>query len=938
MASPRLSAYAGIFCLAGSIILFQIALTRVFAILMWHHFTYMVVSIAMLGFGAAGSILTARGEGLKKEDPAGPLAFWSWAYGLAVMLSFCFVTRVRIDTLEIWSDKSNAIALLLFYLIIAVPMLLGGLAIGLALTRLARNVDRLYFVDLLGSALGGAASVWLLGELGSTTTIMIAGGLGTLGGFLFSLGAGWGSRLLAAPALLVAAVVVIGFMGGQSTLKIPAMDWDVPFAPGKDILDLDPELIDSRLPSSTAEVQVSANIPEAAPFIGGDFPLDAQNVAVRYVAQDGTAPTMLFKDAADIEKFPFLKTSQAGSAYVAHAAAGQVAPRVMVSGVGGGVDVMVALAHEAKKVTAVEINDAMIRMVTEDYADYTGGLFIPGAHPRADRVELVRSEGRSHLRHGDEKFDIIQMAGVDSFTALSTGAYTLSESYLYTVEAVKEFYEHLNPGGYVNYSRFIQTYPRRPRETLRLANIARQALEELGVEEPARHIAIFAGREWASTMIKKGPWTEAEIDALQDYGARWGWRGFVYDPLAPAAVSEGFTPMATSEGEVREIVRQYTNQTLASEFDIEFDTEEIGDLMAEAYRISLRGDTRASRLHVAAWVNKHDKEIATNLNLRMQFIRDQAEDLARAAYLEPESDTEESNFLRTQSDFMRVLRATPEERSAFVASYPFDIRPCTDDAPFFFNYYRPDWSIADASEGELANNAKRYHPDVPVGHRVLYLSMIQIAALAFILIILPLRTLKRGGVATPGKFRYFTYFAALGLGFMFIEVALMQKLVIFLGHPTFAISVVLTSLLGFAGVGSLISGRIRHLGRKALFLILLGVLASLALCVLGLNEALPRLLGQPLWARIIISVLLIAPLALMLGMPFPSGIRILERNCPQLLPWGWAINGFLSVLASILCIVASQEIGFTLVFAVAGGLYLLGFLVMKPQLPAETPA
>ncbi|MEZ6194240.1 MAG: hypothetical protein R3F20_00705 [Planctomycetota bacterium] len=922
MPRNRISSYAGIALLAGSIILFQIALTRVFAILMWHHFTYMVVSIAMLGFGAAGSILTARREGLKHADPAATLATWSWAYGIAVMLAFCFATRVRIDTLHIWSDKSNAIALLLFYLIIAAPMLLGGLAIGLALTRLAKDVNRLYFADLLGSAAGGAASAFLLSSLGSTTTIMVSGALGALAGLCFSFGASWGSRILALPAVLLTTAVVIGFTGGSEPLRIPAMTWEVPFAEGKDILDLDPKLIESRIPSATAEVQVSANIPDTAPMIGGEFPLGTPRIDARFVSQDGTAPTMLYRDAAEIERFPFLTTTQAGSAYVARKARGLGSPEVLVIGVGGGVDVMVALANDAKHVTAVEINDAMVRMVTKDYADYIGGLFDPGTNPR---VELVRSEGRSHLRHGEKTFDVIQMAGVDSFTALSTGAYTLSESYLYTVEAVKEFYAHLNEGGIVNYSRFIQTYPREPRETLRLANIARQALGEMGIENPASQIAVFMGREWASTMIKKGPFTAVEITALQDFGAEHGFRGFVYDPLAPDDAEVGATPEASSEKAVAEGVAALAGDAINANLGLELDVKEIGRLVARSYRLAFQGLAGPADDLLESFVSARPETGRDALRAVLVRLRDQALELGRA---------EQTDFIRTQRDFLTVLRGDDAVRKDFLARYPYDVSPCTDDAPFFFNYYRPDWKLGEVGDddgNDGVDNADRYHSDIPVGHRVLYLSLAQIAVLAFLLVILPLRVLRREGVPTPGKWRYFGFFAALGVGFMFIEVALMQKMVIFLGHPTYSISVVLTSLLGFAGLGSLLAGRIPRLGRPQLLLLLLALLGALAFEVFALNHLLPRLLGQPLWIRIAAAIGVVAPLALVLGMPFPSGIRVLERDCPQLLPWGWAINGFLSVLASILCIILSQEIGFTRVFMVAGGLYAFGFLVMRPQ-------
>ena len=127
------------------------------------------------------------------------------------------------------------------------------------------------------------------------------------------------------------------------------------------------------------------------------------------------------------------------------------------------------------------------------------------------------------------------------------GAYALSESYLYTLEAVKDFYSKLEEGGYVNYSRFLLSNRAQPRETLRLANIAYTALSELGIENPASHLAVLQGNNWASTMIKRGPFTEAEITALRRFAEEQGFVGLLFDPLRPrgeAAVPQPCLPRA----------------------------------------------------------------------------------------------------------------------------------------------------------------------------------------------------------------------------------------------------------------------------------------------------------------------------------------------------------------------------------------------------------
>ena len=429
------STLAGVFVLALSIIVFEIALTRVFAIMMWHHFTYMVISVGLLGFGAAGSILTARQDALRSDSPVPQLCTCSLAYGVSVVAAFAFATRIEIDSLRIWEDPTNLLRFGVLYAAIAVPFVFGGMAIGMALTRFARDVNRLYFSDLLGSALGAGVSILLLSQLGGSTSVVFASLGGLLAAFLFALEAGPRHRLLAGGGVAAGVLLFAASAGLLSPLSIGPIDWPIPWAPGKEMREIDDPRDVHRLFSATAEVEVAPS-EQRAPTMGGDISYRAQApLEARLVGQDGTAPTILYRGAADLARFGFLRHAQAASAYLAHAARGGVEPAVMVIGVGGGVDVMLALEHGARRVTAVELNTAMVEMVRGAYDEYLGGLFRPGAHPFSDRIRLVNGEGRSRLRNGRETYDIIQMSGVDSFTALNSGAYALSESYLYTVEA-----------------------------------------------------------------------------------------------------------------------------------------------------------------------------------------------------------------------------------------------------------------------------------------------------------------------------------------------------------------------------------------------------------------------------------------------------------------------------------------------------------------------
>ena len=923
---PRLT-YAGVFLLASSVILLQIALTRVFAIMLWHHLTYMVVSIALLGFGASGSILTARRR-KSEEPPFGALSGYTVAYGLSVVLAFGAMRLVEIDSLKLWEDKSNLLSLLALYSIAAVPFLLAGMALGTVLTCFVRHVNKLYFVDLLGSGAGGAASVVILTAFGGSATVMIAASVALFSGFLFAFAASKAHRISGSIGVVVGLFVFLLFSGTGKVIGLPHVEWHPPFAAGK-IGFAGKKLSDfDRIFSATAEVEIGPEH-ESMPAHGGNVGYEAQRaLLVRAVGQDGTAPTLLIKGAGEIAKESFINKVQSASALVTYHARGEVKPDVLVIGVGGGMDVMVALSAGAASVTAAEINTAMVEMVTNRYDEYLGGLFRPGAHDYSDRLQLFNAEGRSFVRTRDTKYDIIQMSGVDSFTALSTGAYTLSEAYLYPTDAVKEFYAHLEDDGYINYSRFILSHPRKPRETLRLVNIACTALDELGIENPQSHLVVFQGQDWASTMIKKGPFIQAEIDALKKFANKQGFLGLLFDPLRKAGeepVSD--IPYLDLTSSVPTYADTAVKQFMPPEALAKMDA--IRQHLIKGYPAVLRGDEPAVRA-VAA-------EIAA------EFPESQREKMNAGAvrvfadlYLQSVAPAK-ARFTKTAKIFHALLEGDAAAREAFIEGYEYDISACTDDRPFFFNYYRYSqiWGAL-ADPDRSSKSIGSYTPDMPVGHIVLFASLVQITLLAVVLIFVPLWRLRSDGVKTEGTWRYFLFFAALGMGFMFIEIVLMQKMVIFLGHPIYAVSVVLTSLLCFAGFGSLLAGRVKNLTRRNLTLIALAIVTLVIVVCLLMNFVMPSLLGFSLGVRTVAVGLLIAPLGIALGMPFPTGMRIVQANCPALLPWCWAINGFLSVFSSVFCIVASMVVGFTVVLLAAAVVYAIGFFALLPRASADS--
>ncbi|MEM7200190.1 MAG: hypothetical protein AAF628_07985 [Planctomycetota bacterium] len=911
--------YPGVFFLAFAVLLLQVALTRVFAIMLWHHLTYMVVSIALLGFGAAGSILTAQ----RRRDDAPPdaaLATWSALFGLGILAAFAALRLVRIDSLALWDDPAQLWGLLALYAITAVPFTLGGIALGIALTRWPGRVHRIYFADLAGSAAGAGASVALLTALGGPGTIVAAAATALLAALCFAVRIAGAARVrtLALATAGAAGCVLLG--GAGAAFGLPDWRWHPPFAPGKDLEGTENAGLD-RLYSATAEVEVGRS-GRTALLLGGDLGYGAaRRIEGRLVGQDGSAPTMLIAGAGALGQFDFLTKTQPASALVALGARdGPRDPHVLVIGVGGGIDVLIALVAGARQVTAAEVNPAMVAAIQDRYDDYLGGLFAADA-THASRLRLVNAEGRAYVRGNDARYDIIQMTGVDSFTALSSGAYTVSESYLYTTEAVREFYEHLEDDGIIHYSRFLFAHPKQPRETLRLVNVAQTALRELGVPEPHKHIAVFQGVTWASTLIKRGPFTAAETTALEAFAREQGFAGLLYDPLRPPGEP---ARAAIAYRDQAPFLGLHLDPLLRAAGAVPTETlrERVEDDLARGYRAVLDGDRDGLEASLG--------ELAAAFEPTQQAaVRDLATRLLADLYVA--SHRVVRGFDKTSAVFHRLLGGDLAEQTAFVAEYPHDISACTDDRPFFFNYYRFSQLAGWFGGGAAGHSLGAYTGELPIGHLVLFASLVQIALLALLMIYLPLRGLSRRGAPTQGAWRYFAYFAALGLGFMFVEIVLMQKAVVFLGHPTYAMSVVLAALLSFAGLGALLAGRWRPGSATARTVVAVAVLLGIAWAGIALDALLPRLLGLSLAARIAAVVLTIAPLGLALGLPFPTGMRAVEARCPQLLPWCWAINGFLSVLGSVLCIVASLEIGFTATLVAAAAVYAVGLLALPVE-------
>ncbi len=308
------------------------------------------------------------------------------------------------------------------------------------------------------------------------------------------------------------------------------------------------------------------------------------------------------------------------------------------------------------------------------------------------------------------------------------------------------------------------------------------------------------------------------------------------------------------------------------------------------------------------------------LDLADTFCQARLFDLAYSHRLN-EAQANRYNQLREPYFYRASKQIVSGDKDQLLESYKFDLQPASDDRPYFHHFFK--W------ESFFEALKLRHQGGMPLiewGYIILIITLVITTLLSALLILLPLHIISRNTGTTGGglsRWRVFYYFFAIGVAFLFIEIATIQKFILFLHHPIYAISISLTGFLLFAGLGSFVSERWSHT-RSHYRIALLAVLAiaTLSLSYLFLLEPLFRQLGHhPMGIKFIISSLLIAPLAFFMGMPFPLAISLMKKQDSNLIPWAWGINGYASVISAGLATLIAIDLGFTAVILIATLLY-----------------
>jgi predicted membrane-bound spermidine synthase len=273
----------------------------------------------------------------------------------------------------------------------------------------------------------------------------------------------------------------------------------------------------------------------------------------------------------------------------------------------------------------------------------------------------------------------------------------------------------------------------------------------------------------------------------------------------------------------------------------------------------------------------------------------------------------------------------PGDPSALLARLPEDVRPVYDDRPFFFYSVKPEQALASA----LHIDSKALGS---LAARILFALLGIVFALVVAGIVVPLWLGGRSalGGKTGSKLRDLSFFVALGAGYILLEIGLLSRFSLYLGHPTHALRVVLFSLLLFSGLGSLLSGRVSAPAWVSRIPYVAG--GGVILLTLAYRGLLGPLLDGTLhWSficRVSLSVILVALPGLLMGMMLPSGIRLVSGRHPEIIPWGWGLNGAASVFGSVLAMVLAVHLGFNAALLAGGGCYVLALAANRANRPA----
>jgi hypothetical protein len=791
----RLPSWLALLLVSLAGLLLEVAYTRIVSFKLLYYYTYLVIGLSLLGIGSGG-IAVSMWAPIRRASTERVVAVCSLIGAVSIPLGYWVIASLPLNTLAIWDYGSRSsfvnlgkLALICFFLFASFVAL--GVIVATVLGRAGDRVGRLYFADLAGAGLGCLLAIPIIVRLDPPGAVMCS------------------ALVFAAVGLLTVPRRPL-LRAGTAVLTIALA---VAVVVHDDLPDVRTEASKHLAPDKSGIVYSDW---------GPVFRVDVSETLTdenRLLLHDGLFGSGLWRFDGDVDS---LTRFDADSRAIPFGVLGNPPENELIVGSAGGQEILASLYFDAPHIEAVELNPVTVSLLNDRFADFTGHL------PERPEVDLHQGDARTYLARSDGSYDLVWYVAPDSYAAnnaASSGAFVLSESYLYTTEMIEETLDHLTDDGVMVVQFGELDFQGRPNRTSRYVVTAREALRRVGVDDPSEHIMVAAhmppgGGTLSTIIVKRTPFTPAEVD---DFAA------------TVASVPDNVPIYAPGDAD---------------------DTAALGDHL----------------------VNR----------------------LASAA--------------------------TEGEVDQLVAGHDRAIDAVHDDAPFFWHFSSFPDVLGDITK---SLDVRDTESDM-VGERVLLLLLALAVVYAAAFLLLPFVAVRKTWAVLPSKGTSGVYFAALGLGFMLFEITMIQRLVLFLGYPTYSLTVTLASILVFTGIGALLSRRLGELRTWTPLPAILAVLAGLTLFYrFGLDPLTESLLSSSLGVRVLVAVMVLAPLGVCLGMFMPLGLGLVSRltaHGEEYTAWSWAVNGFFSVIGSVLTTILSMTFGFRAVQLGALGVYAVAVL------------
>ena len=501
---------------------YEILLMRVLSIVQWHHFAYMIISLALLGYGASGTFIALLRSHL---EPRFETAFAASALFFSIAMIVCFIVaqRVPFNALEIVWDRGQFLNLAVVYVVFFVPFFFAACCIGLAFTCRGGDASRIYFFDLFGAGLGAVLIIVLLFAVSPQTALVL---------------------LVLLP--LAASAIMASTLTSRLPLAIAQLAWLALLAIGIPQAHLELRISEYKGLSQALQVIDSRILEQSSSPLGLITVVDSPTVPIRHAPglsfnTRHIPPVQLavFTDADGMSAITRYDGNPGSVAYLGDLTAALPFrllenPVVLVLGAGTGSEVLLSLFHGASRVDAVELNPQMTELVAGTYADFAGRIYDD------PRVTVYTDEARGFVARSGGGYDLVQIGLLDSFGASGAGVQALNESYIYTTGALREYLADLEPGGLLAITRWIKMPPR---DSVKLIATAIEALRQSGVSEPGRRIAMIRSWNTSTLLIKNGDLTASEIGRIREFARS---RSFdtVYFPGMRAEAANRFNRLA----------------------------------------------------------------------------------------------------------------------------------------------------------------------------------------------------------------------------------------------------------------------------------------------------------------------------------------------------------------------------------------------------------